>query len=149
MQTNVWFDHQHWYKQTQHLERHISVLVSRSTDYLQYQWHTRLIENQRFTAAVWPPSQWQKNIQTPDLLVLPYYLCLKFIFRFYVTQFDVFFVWFWGEYIMTVKFKNICYENNFNCGFDSIRKNMWQVSFNLYLTGIDLIYWMFLSELCR
>ena len=45
----------------------------------------------RFTATVSPSPKYQTNQQTPGLLVLPTYLFLVFIFRFYVTQFNALF----------------------------------------------------------
>ena len=91
VQKNAQSDHQKWYQKPQHLERHIYRIVALSTDCIQQQWRTRLTENWQFTAAVWPPSLWKKNHQTPDIFVLTSYLCLEFIFCFYVTQFNVFF----------------------------------------------------------
>ena len=32
----------------------------------------------RFTAAVWPPSRWEKNRQTPGLQFLPFYFGSKY-----------------------------------------------------------------------
>ena len=73
VKTNVRSNHQQLNRKPSHLERHFSVLVTFLTDYLQYWWQTRLMENWRFSAEVQPPSQWKINQQAYVILVLPSY----------------------------------------------------------------------------
>ena len=52
VQTDVWNDPHQWYQRHEHFELHVSSLVARSIDYIQYRRQKRLTKNQRFTAVV-------------------------------------------------------------------------------------------------
>ena len=82
---SIQYDHQQWYQWPRHLERHVSGLITRFTEWLQCRWQKMLIENWRISKAVWPPSIWQKVTKWPVYWCSPLTFALN-VFLFYLES---------------------------------------------------------------
>ena len=140
---NEQFNPQKWYHQPIHFERHVSVLFTRSDDFIQFWWQKGGRKTCQFTTLFWPISRWQTNWQNPGLSVLTSYPCLIF---FVVTQFDVWNCFdcedkIWQQF----KSKQFCHEKKFNpvFWFDWKPKLLPFLEIIFFSNWLNLIYSLF------